>query len=253
MSAERTPVNGILRTVGGQASNFEDGEVVGARVYGKGGRSVLSRNLLFVAVLHLVRARKDRILCLGQKPRFGSVLAALASLTLVVAIAACGGDEDADVSTFERDDFPFTFQYPADFELTEDVSFSEALGDGEVSGESLALALNDDNVLILQSHTLNLEVGAGELSLVKGEFDRLIGRLDSAADGEQGEIGGFPSLAYDAVELSSPEDGQSRYTFLFDGDQEYVINCQSTLDHRDEIAAACEQALETLTRTEDAR
>ena len=47
--------------------------------------------------------------------------------------------------------------------------------------------------------------------------------------------------------IPSIEDGQSRLVFLFDGELEYQINCQSTPDGRDEVESACDEALETLT------
>lgn len=170
-------------------------------------------------------------------------LVALASGALVATIAACGGG--ADVSSFERDGFPFTFEYPTDFKQTEDVSFTHTLGGG-ASGETVALALDHDNMLILQSNTLSAEVDANTLPLAKSQFDRVLWQVDPAADGEEGETGGFPSLAYDAVELNTVRQGQSRITILFDGTQNYVINCQSTRDDRDEVRAACDEALETL-------
>ena len=46
--------------------------------------------------------------------------------------------------------------------------------------------------------------------------------------------------------MPSIEDGESRFTVLFDGDQEYLINCQSTPEHRDEVDEACDEALATL-------
>jgi hypothetical protein len=174
----------------------------------------------------------------------GVCLAALASVVLVATIAACGSD-DSDVSSFERDGFPFTFEYPANFTQTEDVSFNHSLGGG-ASGETVALALDRDNMLLLQSNTLNAEVDADTLSLAKTQFDRLLRQVDPAADGEEGETGGFPSLAYDAVELTTLRQGQSRITILFNGAQDYVINCQSTPDDRDEVEAACDEALGTL-------
>jgi hypothetical protein len=167
---------------------------------------------------------------------------------LGVTISACG--DDSDVSTFEREGFPFTFEYPGDFELSEDVGFSQSLGQ-QSEEDTVALGIDDDDALILQSFTLNLEVTADNLSLAKREFDRLLQQVDPSADGEEGTIAGFPSLTYDAVDLTTPEDGISRYTVFFEGDQEYLINCQSTPAERDQIEAACDQALETLTATED--
>jgi hypothetical protein len=166
-----------------------------------------------------------------------------AAILAVVGLAGCGGDDD-EPSTFESDTFPFTFEYPDDFEITEDVGVSQELG-GAID-ETVAIAMGDDNALILQRATLNLEIDEANLGLAKEEFDGLVQQIDPGAAAEEGETGGFPSLTYDSVTLTTPEEGESRITILFEGDQEYVINCQSTPDARDEIEEACDLALETL-------
>jgi hypothetical protein len=170
---------------------------------------------------------------------------ALVATLAVVGLAGCGGDDDdSEPSTFESDTFSFTFEYPDGFEITEDVDVSQELG-GAID-ETVAIAMDDDNALILQRATLNLEIDESNLGLAKEEFDGLVQQVDPGAAGEEGELAGFPSLTYDAVTLTTPEEGESRITILFEGDQEYVINCQSTPDARDEIEEACDLALETL-------
>ena len=170
---------------------------------------------------------------------------ALVATLAVVGPAGCGGDDDdSEPSTFESDTFPFTFEYPDGFEIAEDVGVSEELG-GAVD-ETVAIAMDDDNALILQRATLNLEIDEANLGLAKEEFDGLVQQVDPGAAGEEGELAGFPSLTYDAVTLTTPEEGESRITILFEGDQEYVINCQSTPDGREGIEEACDLALETL-------
>jgi hypothetical protein len=170
---------------------------------------------------------------------------ALVATLAVVGLAGCGGDDDdSEPSTFESDTFSFTFEYPDGFEITEDVDVSQELG-GAID-ETVAIAMDDDNALILQRATLNLEIDESNLGLAKEEFDGLVQQVDPGAAGEEGELAGFPSLTYDAVTLTTPEEGESRITILFEGDQEYVINCQSNPDGRDEIEEACDLALETL-------
>jgi hypothetical protein len=92
------------------------------------------------------------------------------------------------------------------------------------------------------------EINQGNLGLAKQEVDGLVQQLDPDAAGAEGEIAGFPSLTYDAVTLTTPEEGESRFIMLFEGDEQYVINCQSTPDGRDEIEQACDLAVDTLTR-----
>jgi len=52
------------------------------------------------------------------------------------------------------------------------------------------------------------------------------------------------------VSVPGTEDARSDFTFIFDGDIEYLLNCQSTSEHADEIEAACRQALDTLAFSE---
>ncbi len=175
---------------------------------------------------------------------------ALIALVAALALGACGGDDSGDDSstkTFENDSYPFTFDYPGSLSESSDVSFSQNLGAS--AGDSTALALDQSNGIILQKATLNAEVTADNLDAARKQFDQLVGQVDQGASGQAGETGGFPSLTYSAVPVSSVQDGQSEITFLFDGANEYVINCQSTPDQREAITSACDQALRTLTKT----
>jgi hypothetical protein len=160
-----------------------------------------------------------------------------------IGLVACGSD-DSGPSTFEEDGFPFTFEYPEDFELTEDITFDQSLGGA--SDEDVSVNLDEDNGIVLQRVTLNQEVDETNLAVAKREFDGLIAQVDPDAQGETGETAGFPSLEYEPIALTTPEDGESRILFLFEGDQEYVLNCQSTPERREEVDAACEQMRDTL-------
>jgi hypothetical protein len=177
------------------------------------------------------------------------LVATIAALALCAfPLAACGDDDDGP-STFQEEGFPFTFEYPGDFELTEDVSFDQSLGGS--SDEDLSLSLDENNGIILQRYTLGQEVDESNLALAKREFDALLSQGGvEASRGQTGETAGFPSLEYESVALTVPEDGESRIVILFEGDQEYLLNCQSTPDEREEVDAACQQMLETLSPTE---
>ena len=174
--------------------------------------------------------------------------AVLAPIVAALALGACGGDDSGDdTQTFENDAYPFTFDYPGSLSESSDVSFSQNLG--ESAADSVALALDQSNGIILQKSTLNASVTSDNLDAAKQQFDRLVGQIDHGASGKAGETVGFPSLTYSAVPVASIQDGQSEITFLFDGENEYVINCQSTPDQRDAINSACDEALQTLTKT----
>ena len=169
---------------------------------------------------------------------FGAALA-------VLTIGACGGTEGESDGTFDRASFPFTFAYPDDFTETTDVTLEQQLG--TAADETIGIALDNDNAILVQRFTLQREVGEKDLPLAQREFDRILAAADpDIAPGRKGDVAGFPSLSYDAIGVPEPEGAESRVTFLFDGDQEYAINCQSAPDDREELEAACDMALGTL-------
>jgi hypothetical protein len=124
---------------------------------------------------------------------------AVGAVITPVGIAGCASDDDdSEAATFARDTFPFTFEYPDEFEFTEDVSAEQQLG-GDAADEAVAIAMDEDNGLIIERHTLNAEVSQADMGLVKRQLDGLIQQLDPDADGEEGNLAGFPSLTYAAV------------------------------------------------------
>jgi hypothetical protein len=166
------------------------------------------------------------------------------------ADAADGGDGDDGYATFEREGFPFTFEYPDSFELRELTVAESPGGESDDADDRVAVASDDDNLIAVERFTLNVEVDESNLDQAKEEFDQLYEDLDPSADSQPGEIAGFPSLSLDAIAVPIPEEGQSRLTVLFKGDQQYLITCQSTPEKRTEIQAACDHMLQTLTTSE---
>jgi len=162
-------------------------------------------------------------------------------LLSALALSACGGDDDG--GTFDREEFPFTFDYPDGFEVTEDVTVDQALG--AQADETAAVGLDDDNILLVQRFTLNLEIDESNLELAKREIDALAQQADPDAAAEETEVAGLPALELDGIEVPTVDEGTSSLTIIFDGDQEYYLNCQSTPDHREEVDEACALALET--------
>ena len=179
-------------------------------------------------------------------------VAVVIAICAVPAFAACGDDGDGGDgnATFEREGFPFTFEYPDSFEHREDVTVGETLGgESDESDDRVAVASDNDNMIVVERFTLNVEVDQSNLDQAKQEFDQLFQQVDPSAESQPGEIAGLPSLSLDAITVPTPEDGESRITVLFEGDQEYLINCQSTPEGRPEVEAACDLMLETLTVT----
>ena len=69
-----------------------------------------------------------------------------------------------------------------------------------------------------------------------------------ASAGETGEIRGFPSIDYEGLEVREVPGAETRLVALFDGDAEYLINCQSTPKRRRDIDRACAQVLKTVAK-----
>ena len=110
------------------------------------------------------------------------------------------------------------------------------------------MAIDKDNLIVVQRYgPLNFAVTERNLRRVKSEVDRVFSQAAAEpASSEPVDVGGFPALEFDEIELMRPPDGVSRIVVLFDQRTEYVINCQSTPEHRDEIEEACEVALDSL-------
>jgi hypothetical protein len=116
--------------------------------------------------------------------------------------------------------------------------------DGDDGDDSAAKTF--ESGIILQKASLNATANEADLDAAKRQFDALVSKVDPGASGTTGRVATFPSLTYAPIGLSTVPDGQSQLTFLFEGQNEYVINCQSTPEQRETLKAACDQALRTL-------
>ena len=164
-------------------------------------------------------------------------------LLLVVGVPACGSDDEG-AKTFDDSAFGITFEYPGDFEVKDDVSVSGSSGSS--ADERTALALDNENLLVVEKYGINIAVTDDNLDQIKRELDGVVQQATGKpASGKKTEVGGLPAYEY-RTSLSKPGDGESRLIFMFDGKTEYELNCQSTPDKRDQINEACDQAVETL-------
>ncbi len=191
----------------------------------------------------------------GKKRGSTAAWAIGAGLLLVVvvvgfAVTGCGGGSSDATSggssdaTFDDPAYPFTFTYPGDWSVSDDVTLDKQLGGSGL--DQRAVGLDATNGIILERFELNTEIDADNLHLAQRELDGLISQLDPNASGEAGETGGYPSVTYDSVPVPGSDGTESKLVALFDGDQEYMLNCQSNEEHRDDVAAGCQQALDTL-------
>jgi hypothetical protein len=180
-------------------------------------------------------------------PKLAAPFALLLALA-ALALAACGDSGDStgsEAATFDEDEFGITFEYPGDWSLEEDITIADQLGASSANAVR-GVMVDDEDGIIIESYTLNLSVDEDNIDQAKDELDGLISQLDSSASGTIGETAGLPSVTYEDVPLETPTDGESTLVAVFDGETEYLLNCQSTPDHRDEVQSGCDQALATV-------
>lgn len=165
----------------------------------------------------------------------------LVPLVLVLATAACGGGGD---KTFDADGIGITFTYPSSFKPISNITFGKQAG-AEPAARA-GVALDKDNAIIVSRYELTVTITKRNLSRYKSDVDNVISQLaGKPVSGHRVAYGALPGYEY-AISLSKPEQGLSRMAVLFDQATEYLINCQSTPSHRDEVEAACRKALDTL-------
>lgn len=175
----------------------------------------------------------------------------LASAALVTTLClGCGGQaapEDAGPATFENPDFGITFEYPSSFETVDDLTFNRAAG--SAAQATAGVALDESNLLGLQRFENPFAVTDENLDEVVPEADMLFSQLaGEPVKGIETEVAGLPAIEYD-IPLQEPEEGETRVTVFFDGETQYLLNCQSTPEQREAVEAACDMALETLETT----
>jgi hypothetical protein len=167
---------------------------------------------------------------------FGGLVAGICALALI----ACGGDS-RDGGTFDQPGLPFTFEYPDGFGVADTLSVDQQLG--AAAAAQGAVGLDDDNVILAQLFTLTITIDESNLQVARREIGGLLAQINASPDLRESKVAGLPALTAEDVAVPSVDEGTSDLTFIFDGDQEYLINCQSTPDHRSEVGEACDLAL----------
>lgn len=183
----------------------------------------------------------------GSPGRSGLAVAVV--VALVAALAGCGDDGDAPAEkTFRDDAFSLTFRYPSNFKPVEASKPSRSAGGEPVA--HTALAIDEANAIFVARYNLDATVTSDNLASILPEVDSLVSQLaGEPARGRTVEVGGLPAIEYDDVDLAEPPEGKSRLVAIFDGPVEYMLNCQSTPEEREEITRGCDLALRTLART----
>ena len=172
-----------------------------------------------------------------------------ALLLTLIALAGCGSSDDGDGSArFEEDGFDITFEYPDEMKKAGNVQIASGAGSAAKATAGVGYGEEDTkDVIIVQRYDLNRAIDEDNLDQAKTELDPLVAQIaPGAPSGKTGETRGFPSIDYQDVEVRTIDGAETCLVALFDGDVEYLINCQSTPDRRADIAKACEQVLKTV-------
>jgi hypothetical protein len=203
----------------------------------------------------------------------GAVMAVLVVLAVVVLVSGgSGGGEDgngpdgtaggtgADTTgppstvigttlTFRSDDFPFTFQYPDEFVPREVTGVQQSAGNPGTAARE-AIALDEDNGIILSRYALQVAVSDENVAAVHQELDGVVGQLvGTQVTGRRTTIDRFIAFEYLDLAVEPPPAGSSDIIFLFDGLTQYQMNCQSTPQRRAQVDDACRLAIDTLQPT----
>lgn len=171
-------------------------------------------------------------------------LLTVVGICILATAAACGGEGGNGVETFDEDGFAIVFEHPSSLDEIEDVTIASTAG--AASKDTSARGLDERNLILVSRYDLRISVGESNLSEVKAELDEVVSQAaDQELSGTEIEVSGLPGYEY-AFDLDTEPPVHSRFIVIFDGMTEYTLNCQSTSDHRDEIDAACQQAVDTL-------
>jgi hypothetical protein len=170
-----------------------------------------------------------------------------AAIVAGALLTGCGGGGDQSFST---PTYPFSFDYPAGWTLSRGANFTYGSNDSAVRSVSAALKEPYDQVTITQ-YKLKKTLPAGTNGY-QPEVDRIVARLTKQAGGTAGDakvvnFAGQPGYQY-VVEYPGGTNIllQNKLTFLFKGQYEFQINCQSSEANRKALNKGCDQILESL-------
>ena len=167
------------------------------------------------------------------------ILLGIAVLALGASACGTGGG-----GRYEETGFDITFKIPGGFHVAHDIRVSRSAG--ATPADRAAVAIDQDNLIIVQRYDLKVTITAANLSKYKGEVDNVITSLaGKQVSGHEVTYGNLPGYEY-VIAVTDPSNGESRLAVLFDSATEYLVNCQSTPDKRDKIEKACRTVLDSI-------
>jgi hypothetical protein len=182
-----------------------------------------------------------------HRRRARTAIATGLAVLVAAALAGCGGDKQKSFST---PTYPFSFEHPSGWTVKKNAEFTYgSAGAGERS-VSVEMKVPYDQVTITQ-YKLKKTLPAG-INGNQKEIDGIVKRLTRQANGSASDakivsFGGIPGYQY-IVEYPAQNGAplQNRLTFLFKGNNEFQINCQSTEKSRSELNKGCDKVLGSL-------
>jgi hypothetical protein len=150
-------------------------------------------------------------------------------------------------SRFEHPDFTIGFSYPRAMRRVQ-ADIGSSAGSAPVAQWAAAFP-GTDSMVIVTRYDLREPVTADSLPDVVGEADELFSDLaGQPLRGRTTEVGGMPAIEYAPFGLQQPSGARSELLIVFDGDRQYLVNCQSTSERRRDLEAACDVVRATLER-----
>ena len=170
-------------------------------------------------------------------------------IVIAAALVGCGSDGDG-TARFDESGFDITFEYPDEMNEADNVTIASGAGSSAKATAGIGYGeKNTRDVIIVQRYDLRVPIEADNLERAKAELDPVVAQISPGAPkGDTGEIRGFPSIDYRNLDVRQIDGAETRLIALFDGDVEYLLNCQSTPKRKADIAKACQQALDTVER-----
>ncbi|MBJ7346988.1 MAG: hypothetical protein JHC87_00285 [Thermoleophilaceae bacterium] len=171
------------------------------------------------------------------------LLTTIGVAVIAAALSGCGGP-----ATFSTPTYPFSFEYPSGWTTSRNAAFVYGAGSGERS-VAVAYKAPNDQVVVTQ-YKLQKTLPKGIVANQK-EVDRIVSKLTKQAGGTASDArvvkyGGLPGYQYIIEYQQGGVPLRNTLTFLFGGDDEFQINCQSSEKNREEIQKGCDQVLSTL-------
>jgi hypothetical protein len=175
-----------------------------------------------------------------------------------VAAAGCGGEGRDKTSTGESEggDKTFTgkgysFTYPEDWrDRTAELETSAEAGSLPSTSQVAVAPGQEADLVLVEAGPTSPGVTEDNIDEVAAEIARIVESGFQGADGRmisgptRVTVGGLPSLRFEGTSVTPQRvDVRSRLTLIYDGRNQYAVNCQFTPSGADEILAGCDQIL----------